>query len=241
MAGIDKTYVNKSQLLEAIDWAKKVGTVTMENGYKFEPLNYIYGYNDLDDPRYFDDEREEYILWNTPTWFDRWLWINCPLEFVRDRLMFQYGDEARKEFEEYVYHNPKDNLDFGKQHYTFLKVPKWHSHKWWMSHGRKDNPWPGKCIQLTYMMDIKAPRDDKHDFMDNLEYNSQTDTWEKSFGMQPTTPWIDGDYIWQRYHNRIPNKKSIIRELRHWYIPKGYIVRLYNLKYKGLDFEILVK
>ena len=35
MAAIDKTYVTKQELLEAIDWAKKVGQVEMENGHKF--------------------------------------------------------------------------------------------------------------------------------------------------------------------------------------------------------------
>ena len=38
MAAIDKTYVTKQELLEAIDWAKKVGQVEMENGYIFRPL-----------------------------------------------------------------------------------------------------------------------------------------------------------------------------------------------------------
>ena len=237
MSAIGKTYVTAQELKEAIAWAKEVGKATIENDYEFKPLNYIYSYNDLDNPD-FDWNREEYVLWNTPRWFDRWLWLNCPLEFVKDRLKFQYGDDELKEFENYIYHNPKDNVDFGKQHYTFLKVPKWRSCKWWMSHGRKENPWPGKCIQLTYMMDIRAPKNS-----DNwgLDYNIQTDTWEEKFGLMPTTPWMNGEYIWQYYHNRIPNKKSIIRELRKWYIPKGYIVHIYNLKYKGFNFDILVK
>lgn len=236
MAAIDKTYVNKAQLLEAIEWCKKIGTVKIENGYEFAPLDWIYGYNDLDNPHYFDVEQKTYILWNTPQWFDRWLWLNCPLKFVKERLEIQYGDEGLKEFETYVNQDPKCNLDFGKQHYKFLKTPKWRGHKWWMSHGRKYNPWPGKCIQLTYMMDIKAP---KNSNKWGLDYNCQTDTWEEKFGLMPTTPW--SEYIWQDYHKRIPNKKSIIRELRRWYIPKGYIVRLYNIKYVGLNFEILVK
>ena len=121
MAAIDKTYVTKQELLEAIDWAKKVGQVEMENGYIFRPLNFIYAHNDLDDPHYFDKEYNEYVLWNTPIWFDRWLWNNCPLEFVKERLMYQYSEEDRKKFENYVYHNLKSNLDFGSQHYTFLK------------------------------------------------------------------------------------------------------------------------
>lgn len=233
MAGIDKTYVNAKELKEAIAWAKEAGTVTIENGYKFKPLDFIYGYNDLDDPD-FDWNQDCYILWNTPIWYDRWLWANCPLSFVKERLQEQYGDKGLKKFENYVYHNPKDNPDFGKQHYTFIKTPKGRDIKWWMGHGRIDSPWPDKCIQLTYNIEIEAP---DNNWLNNLEHNSQTDTWEEYRGMQPTT----GDYIWQEYHKRIPNKKSIVRALRRWYIPKGYIVRLYNLRYENMDFEILVR
>lgn len=230
MAGIDKTYVTKTELLEAIDWAKKVGEVKLENGYEFSPLNWIYGYNDLDDPHYFDEEREEYVLWNTPTWLDRWLWLNCPLSFVKERLKFQYGDDSLKEFEDFVYHNPKHNLDFGKQHYTFLKVPKFPGVKWYMNNMRYKNPWPGNCRQVTYYMEVKCGDAE-------YRYCAQTDTWEEMFGMMPT----DNEYIWQNYHKRIPNKKSIIRELRRWYFPKGTIIRLWSLGYNCFDFKIRVK
>ena len=42
MAAIDKTYVTKQELFDAIDWAKKVGQVEMENGHMFRPLNFIW-------------------------------------------------------------------------------------------------------------------------------------------------------------------------------------------------------
>jgi hypothetical protein len=48
MAAIDKTYVTKKELLETIAWAKEVGEVSLENGYKFYPLNFICSYNDID-------------------------------------------------------------------------------------------------------------------------------------------------------------------------------------------------
>jgi len=234
MAAIDKTYVNKQELLEAIDWAKKVGTVTAENGYTFQPLVFIYHYNDLDDPHFFDEEREEYILWITPIWFDRWLWNNCPLEFVRDRLMFQYNEEDRKAFENFKFDDPKNRLEKGYQHYTFLEEPKWKDHKWFMRHGRKDNPWPDKKGMQTYFMEIKAPN---NDYLKDLQYDKETDAWYNRSDDVPAY----GDYVWQYYHKNPPTKKSIIRELRRWYIPKGYIVRLYQLKYTGMNFEILVR
>ena len=47
-------------------------------------------------------------------------------------------------------------------------------------------------------------------------------------------------YVWQKYHNRIPSKKSIIRELRRWYFPTGTIVKIKGIRLK-IDWEILVK
>ena len=52
MASIDKTYVDKDELKEAITWCKNIGLVTLENGYQFTPLNFILGYNDIDDPEF---------------------------------------------------------------------------------------------------------------------------------------------------------------------------------------------
>lgn len=235
MAAIDKTYVTKSELLEAIEWAKKVGTVTAKNGHTFQPLAFIYGYNDLDDPHYFDEEREEYVLWNTPAWFDRWLWNNCPLKFVRERLEFQYPDEEeRKTFENFKFDDPKNRLEIGYQHYTFLEVPKWHGHKWEMRHGRKHNPWPDKKGMQTYFMEIMAPN---NEYEKDLKYDEETNAWYNRSDNVPAY----GEYVWQHYHKNPPTKKAILRKLRKWYIPKGYVVRIYQLRYMGMDFKILVR
>ena len=47
MSSIDKTYVNKLQLIEAINWCKNIGEVTLEDGTCFKPINFIY-HNDDD-------------------------------------------------------------------------------------------------------------------------------------------------------------------------------------------------
>lgn len=239
MAGIDKTYVNRVELKEAVDWANKVGVVTLENGYTFRPIDWIRGYNDIDEPDFWTREEDEfYILWNTPHWFDRWLWLNCPLPFVRDRLKEQYGDDedsGLKDFENWKYEDPKQRPDFGKQKYTFLECPKWHGVKWLMNNGRRKNPYPNKCKQLTYEILIESP---DRKWTESLDYDEQTDAWYKTMGMLPCGR--DG-FIWQYYHKRIPTKKSIIRQLRKWYIPSGYIVNIKNLRYKRINFKILVK
>lgn len=238
MAGIDKTYVNRAELKEAVDWANKVGVVTLENGYTFRPIDWIRGYNDIDEPDFWTRKEDDlYVLWDTPTWFDRWLWLNCPLSFVRDRLKEQYGDDedsGLKDFENWKYEDLKKRPDFGKQKYTFLKFPRWRGAKWFMNNARRKNPYPGKCKQLTYEIEIISP----DGWTENLDYDEKTDAWYKTMGMLPCG--YDG-YIWQNYHKRIPTKKSIIRQLRKWYIPSGFIVRLFNLRYKSLTIEILVK
>ena len=238
MAVIDKTYVTKQELFEAIDWAKKVGQVEMENGHMFRPLYFIWGYDEMDDPRYFDRENDEYVLWNTPIWFDRWLWNNCPLDFVKERLMSQYSEDDRKKFENYVYHNLKNNIDFGYQHYTFLKEPKWKGLKWFMRHGRRNYPFYGKNEAQTYFIDIETPQNDNYDWRDDaMVYDEQLDDWVLRKDMLP----YRGQYVWQYYHKNPPTKEAIIRQLRRWYIPKGYVVRVYQVAFKGMDFEILVR
>lgn len=225
MAAIDKTYVNKEQLKEAVEWAKSIGVVTLENGYKFKPLNWIKSYNDIDDPEFWNNDY--YILWNTPTWFDRWLWNNCSLSFVKDRLQEQYDKDSLKDFESWIYEKPIHI----KQKYTFLKIPSGKYYKWLMSNARKDCRWPKNCKQATYSIIIKCPNEEFE-----REYDKQTNNWYKMFGILP----CGDDFIWQKYHKRIPNKKSIIRQLRKWTFPKGTVVTVKCLSYK-LDFKILVK
>ena len=53
-----------------------------------------------------------------------------------------------------------------------------------------------------------------------LGYCEQTKTWNKLYSYLPAY----GNYVWN--HKNPPTKKSIIRQLRKWYIPKGYIIYL---------------
>ena len=237
MAGIDKTYVNYEQLLEAIDWAKNIGEVTIENGYKFFPLDWIKGYNNIDENGVLQMEKRDdycYVLWNTPTWFDRWLWCNCPLSFVKERLQEQYSLEYLKEFEDWVYVPEPERT----AKYKFTMEPNdfgpgW---KWLMNNGRRKNPWPGSCKQTTYRIEVIVPGEkfERH-------YDDQTDNWYQAFGMLPAYGGILGDYVWQEHHKNAPTKKAIIRQLRKWNLPKGTIVKVVCFRYKYMDFKITVK
>ena len=69
------------------------------------------------------------------------------------------------------------------------------------------------------------------------DYDEQTNSWSAPFGMLPA----DDDYHWHSYHKNLPNKKTILRLLRKWNLPKGTKVILNCYRYYGLDFEIMVK
>lgn len=225
MAGIDKTYVNKAELIEAINWAKEVGEVTLENGFRFYPLDFIGAYNEVEGIVYDSDE---YVLWNTPVWFDRWLWCNCPLSFVQIRLQEQYDSYSLESFESWVYEKPVSR----KQKYTFLEVPSCRYYKWLMSKGQSGFKQSGVYKQAIYEIIVKCPNEHYE-----RKYDEQTNQWYPMFGMLPCYE----DFVWQTYHKRIPSKKAIIRQLNKWDLPKGTIVTVKCIRYLDLDFKILVK
>lgn len=233
MAAIDKTYVTKEQLLNVYEWAKSVGEVTLENGHVFKPIDFIcyYDMNNL-------PELDEYVLWNTPTWFDRWLWKNCPLAIVLNRLAKVYDDKTLQEFDFWSY----DEQVPEKRKYKVIEVPTGKNRKSYMRCARYKNPWPGKCIQATYEINIGPAIKNSNgelviDSLNAYAYDEQTDTWGPVFGM---LPYYD-DYVWQKHHKNIPCKKTILRLIRKWNIPKGYMVHVSSLRYLGIDYKIIVK
>ena len=226
MACIDKTYVNKEEFIEALKWCENVGEVSLENGYKFRPLNRIILYNDIDMSDiegFFKELRECYILWATPMWFDRWLWLNCPLSFIRERLQQQYSTQTLKYFEEWEYVKPKKR----KQKYTFLEVPTGTYWKWYVNHNCR-----GNSKQTPYHCEVRVPDEEFGRY-----YDLQTDQWYKPFDMLPAC----NEFSWFKHHKNLPTKKSIIRQLDKWILPKGSIVKVKNFTYQGLDYIILVK
>ena len=118
-----------------------------------------------------------------------------------------------------------------------MKEPKWKTWKWWANNARRDWRWPGNCKQATLEMKVIFPGDKKDWMKNELEYSPAVDRWYHKFDYMPVD---HSGYVWQKYHNRIPSKKSIIRELRRWYFPTGTIVKIKGIRLK-IDWEILVK
>lgn len=212
MAAIDKTYVNKTELLEAIEWAKGVGEVALENGYKFRPLDFIGVHNDIDDLI----DTNEYILWNTPMWFDRWLWLNCPLSFVQTRLQEQYDSYSLESFD-VLYEPPTIRIN---QKYKFLQTPYGYNWKHFAS-GK------GKKQSLYYISVLNAGSE--------YGYDKQTNTWGERFDIFP----YNDEYFMPR--NKVPSKKALLRLLKKWSLPTDSIVLIKNLHYYGMDFKIRIK
>ena len=74
MSAIDKIYGTKAQHDTFREWCG-------EN--RPEALRFFYDWA-------WDDGGEHPIT-NFPERLDLWLWANCPIEFVRDRITEQYG------------------------------------------------------------------------------------------------------------------------------------------------------
>lgn len=74
MAAIDKLYGTKAQHDTFREWCAAL---------KPEALEFFYDWM-------WDDDGVHPIT-NFPDEIDFWLWVNCPLEFVTDRIREQYG------------------------------------------------------------------------------------------------------------------------------------------------------
>ena len=96
MASIDKTYTNSyKEYQEFKDWSKGKQVIFNygKKVFKISVSDYIYEWEEED-----FNERELPIM-NTPTWLDKYLYDNCPCEFVLNRLKEVYDEDFLKNVE----------------------------------------------------------------------------------------------------------------------------------------------
>lgn len=96
MAAIDKTYINnKKDYEDLIKWVETQKTYTIPTtGESFHIKDYMYNWSEA----YVLSALEvgnEVPIWNTPQAVDKYLYNNCPLKFVQDRLKDQYSDPEK--------------------------------------------------------------------------------------------------------------------------------------------------
>ena len=105
MAAIDKTYINNKKDYEDLkNWVSTQKTCTTPIGESFDIKDYMYKWDENAVLRAFENGKEVPI-WNTPQVVDKYLYKNCPLKFVQDRLKEQYRDpeESLVKTEDYEY------------------------------------------------------------------------------------------------------------------------------------------
>lgn len=81
MACIDKLYIKYDEYLVLKQWCEQT-ELTYNNGKKGSPKDFLFSYK--------EPYEGEAPVWNTPQAFDNWLYYNCPLSFVKERLKEQY-------------------------------------------------------------------------------------------------------------------------------------------------------
>lgn len=82
-ACIDKTYLSYKDYLTLKDWCKQTKLI-YANNKEGSPMDFLLLYN--------EPYEGEAPVWNTSESFDRWLYFNCPLPFIQERLKEQYGN-----------------------------------------------------------------------------------------------------------------------------------------------------
>ena len=101
MAGIDKIYGTREQYVEFKTWLEDNPVkIKCYEGFSWEgdkktkfyeyvsPLECLYKWGNI-------IKSENIIpISNFPFEIDKWLWENCPIQFVRKRLKEQYGENG---------------------------------------------------------------------------------------------------------------------------------------------------
>lgn len=134
MASIDKTYLRYDEYLVLKEWCENTELI-YDNGVKGSPSDFLYSY--------IEPYEGEMPVWNTPYPFDEWLYYNCPLSFIQQRLIEQYSEYGmlvdRKDFLRGTKYT-KINSTFYKDDgvwYIDVYPPNcsmyygWDSHKWY--------------------------------------------------------------------------------------------------------------
>lgn len=127
MAGIDKTHLLYEDYLALKEWCK---TQKFEyvNGREGSPMDYLFLY---DEP--YEGKAP---VWNTSEAFDKWLYFNCPLSFIQERLREQYGENCDE------YFSRKCEFQSGTR-YIRLTRPKHQRYNgnWWVEINDETSRW----------------------------------------------------------------------------------------------------
>lgn len=252
MSYIDKTYITTyKQFKEVRDWCKgKI--VETDNGLKYHAEDFLIYKNMTEE--YFNNWKKEIIenrmrnygetyekayknaeipLWNTPFYFDRWLIKNCPIQFIQDRLKYQYDDEYEQIKNGTSSYDTYKRNGLGKNfHYKVIRKPNWKP--------RYNFPYIDHFNNDKYYKENKKPwwhitiKDTKTDhpisWLANTYYNYWTNL-EEGLPFNSNTMDIKRKNL---------NIHAIIRMIKKWNLPVGSQVKVLN-RYFNYGWIINIK
>lgn len=153
----------------------------------------------------------EFILWNTPTYFDVWLIRNCPVDFVQKRLKEQYAscyDDIKNHTSEY----DKPRIS-GSHNFKVIKV--------YDSKIKDDDIfWWVQIIEEPKGMWYSYSEEDRMWY----EYHECKDTYTNTV----------------HFRGNI-SKRKLTRIIKRWDLPKGIVLRFNGSWKKYEVKEFLVK
>lgn len=228
MAVIDKTYIKTyNQYKEVCDWCKDVVvTFDINKNIKFKPSEFIYEYTEDDFKNL--PENAELVLWNTPSYMDKWLIRNCPIDFIQKRLKEQYGDDYDDIKNSNCEMYERDGL--GKNiHFSVIKKP-WIYNRFNFIYRDRQNKIKVYKANKMDVWNIRINDEDCYWF-----YNEQYDYWTNNIEGFPFNSFTC------TLKKKNLNIKSIYRYLKRWNLPAGIKITIDNIYFDNMCWELITK
>lgn len=252
MAGIDKTYISDyQQFTQVRDWCKDK-KVELKNGLVYNAIDFLM-YPDMTEDEFnswkdeliqrhiktYNESREEaekYFeipLWNTPTYFDIWLIRNCPIDFIQERLKYQYGAEYNQIKNYRSEHDTYQRNGLGKNfHYKVIEKPNWKPRYNFIYTDRHGNKKVYKESRKSWW------------FVELRELSGNDIMWEANQDYDYWTNWIEAlpftSNMMDIRKKKNLNIHSIIRMIKHWDLPANTQVKVVN-RYFNYGWVINIK
>lgn len=110
MAAIDKIYGNREQYLEFKEWCEKQPPITDKYGKTVSLMRYVYKHS---------DNWNGGVIFCGPYYLDAYLIRNCPLDYIQEELMVNYGHWSQDKINN-AYDCVMNRTDKNKGFYTWL-------------------------------------------------------------------------------------------------------------------------